>query len=291
MNSLISCIIPAFKPMFIRETIDSIIAQTYEYKQIIIVDDGSPYNLENILRDYIENNLICYIRQGNMKMASARNRGILESQGDLIAFCDDDDLWEPTKLEKQSALFSDSEVAMAYTWADSIIDGCFVSRPRACQYPENNVFTKLLLDKIYFVNSSVMIRKDCIKSVGLFNESPSIYGVDDTDMWLRICHDYHIAVVPEILTHVRMHNNQVSTDMIGMANRTLTMKRAICQKFDLMSVYYRGCLASHLFHKGYYLRETDKFRAIKYYMQAFITLPDPIYIVAVIKLLLHKILY
>jgi len=277
--------------MFIRETIDSIIAQTYEYKEIIVIDDGSPYNLENIMRDYIENNLICYIRQGNMKMAAARNRGMLEAQGDLIAFCDDDDLWEPTKLEKQVALFSDLKVGIAYTWADSLIDGVFKPRPRACQYSDSNVFADLLLNKLYFVNSSVMIRKDCIKSVGLFNESPNIYGIDDTDMWLRICYYYHTAVVPEILTHVRMHHHQVSSDLIGMANRTLNMKRNICQEFDLMSVFYRECLANHLFHKGYYLRETDKLKSLKYYTQAFTTLPQPKYFIAALKLILHKILY
>ncbi len=106
-KSLVSIIIPTYnRADVISETIDNVFSQTYKNFELIVVDDGSTDGTPAILRKYA--NRIRVITQKNAGPAAARNRGIEVSGGDIIAFQDSDDLWEPTKLERQVALLEKS---------------------------------------------------------------------------------------------------------------------------------------------------------------------------------------
>ena len=119
----ISVIIPTFNyGKYIERAIDSILTQTYQDFEIIVVDDGSTDNTKEIIRSK-KSDKIRYFYQENKGAPAARNKGIVESKGKYIAFLDADDEWLPTKLEKQVDKFqkSSNKVALIYGWA-RIID-------------------------------------------------------------------------------------------------------------------------------------------------------------------------
>ena len=111
-NCLVSVVIPNYNyGQYIGLCVQSILNQTYKHREIIVVDDGSTDNSIALLEPYLEQ--ITLLRQTNSGVNAARNRGILRAKGSLIALCDSDDYWEPTKLEKQVALMSyQSKVVM-----------------------------------------------------------------------------------------------------------------------------------------------------------------------------------
>ena len=101
-NPLISCIVPVFNgERFLAEALDSILGQTYRPLEIIVVDDGSTDATPEVAAGYAPR--VSCLRQDNRGAASAKNRGVSASRGELIAFLDADDLWLPGKLERQEA--------------------------------------------------------------------------------------------------------------------------------------------------------------------------------------------
>jgi glycosyltransferase involved in cell wall biosynthesis len=99
----VNVVIPVYNAHdVIRETIETVLAQTWKDYDIIIVDDGSTDGSGAIVREFGDR--IRHVRQENSGVARARNRGIAESAGEYIALLDHDDLWHPTKLEKQVAV-------------------------------------------------------------------------------------------------------------------------------------------------------------------------------------------
>ncbi len=103
VSTRVSVVIPVYNAQdVIRETIESVLAQTWTHYDLIVVDDGSIDGSEAIVREFGDR--IRYMRQKNSGVACARNRGIAESTGEYVTLLDHDDLWHPTKLEKQVAV-------------------------------------------------------------------------------------------------------------------------------------------------------------------------------------------
>jgi len=289
MSYLVSVVVPAYKREFIAETLWSIVSQSYKQLEIIVVDDGSPNFIYDEIKELVDKFGVRYYRQENKKMAAARNTGIGLSNGEFIAFCDDDDIWEPDKIEKQMATIISCDASLIYTFADSFCNKGKVDLPRACKYPSSKVFYDLLYGKMYFACSSVLIRKECIEAVGFFNESMSCYGVDDTDMWLRLCRNYKVAAVPEILTHIRRHENRVSNNRLGMLDRAISMKKRICRDFKLGYFSEAKCMSDYYYNYAYAcsLRNHEE-SPVKFYFYSFFYSLNVWRITPIVKLLFRK---
>src|SRR5262249_2428536 len=105
-HDLISCIVPVFNgERYLREALDSILAQTYQPLELIVLDDGSTDGTAALVAGYGER--IRYLWQANAGEAGARNRGLSIAQGEFVAFLDADDLWHPEKLRRQLARLHD----------------------------------------------------------------------------------------------------------------------------------------------------------------------------------------
>ena len=108
---MVSVIIPTFnRGWILKDAIDSVLNQEFDDYELIIVDDGSADNTQEILNSYGEGIII--LRQSNKGVSAARNRGITEATGQLIAFLDSDDLWLPQKLSRQVDFFNTNTTAM-----------------------------------------------------------------------------------------------------------------------------------------------------------------------------------
>lgn len=215
---LVSVIIPTYNRIdYICEAIDSVLVQTYEDYEIIVVDDGSTkVNVRNALEPYMHK--IKYIYQENKGLAAARNTGINNSNGKFLAFLDDDDLFEPNKLEIQSKILEKNpDVGVVYS-------DCYVF--------DTNNSTKVTLNlavareqpsngfaKLFFMSPNVLvptlfIRRKCFEDVGLFDDNLPQH--EDGDMLLRIALNWKVKFSEYPSARVRQHTGRMSKNRIGM---------------------------------------------------------------------------
>ena len=117
MNDMVSIIMPSYNTAnFISSTIKSVLAQTYTDWELIIVDDCSTDNTDEVVRPFLSDLRICYIKnEKNSGAAVSRNRALREAKGKWIAFLDSDDLWLPEKLEKQIEFMKENNYSFTYT--------------------------------------------------------------------------------------------------------------------------------------------------------------------------------
>ncbi len=200
----VSIIIPAYNAVsFLPDTIDSVYSQSLQDYEIIIVNDGSSDTTEQ-WASQITDSRVRLISQENQGLAGARNTGLTQARGEYIAFLDADDLWQPTKLEKQVKILDENpEVGLVYTWVSLIDrDGKPKGQIRG-NSDEGNVWKKLLKHNIVESGSVALVRRSCYQSVGLYDRTlPASYG-EDWDMWLRIAAQYQFKVIREPLVYYR----------------------------------------------------------------------------------------
>lgn len=200
----VSVIIPAYNAMsYLPETLESVFGQTFTDLEILIVNDGS---LDDIVEwaSQIGDSRVKFISQANQGVSAARNTGIIKAQGEYIAFLDADDLWEPTKLEKQvHCLEANPTVGLAYTWTNFIDEFGQSTGVSIFSHAEGNVWQEIVVRDMVSTGSSTMIRAECFDKVGLF-DSDLCVG-EDRDMWTRIAAYYPFAVIKEPLTLYRRH--------------------------------------------------------------------------------------
>lgn len=185
MNPRISVIIPTYNgSLYIAEAIESVLNQTYTEYEIIVIDDGSTDNTCLVLKPYMEK--IRYIYQENQGVAIARNHGIQEASGELIAFLDADDFWIlPTKLEEQVACFDkEPEVGIVQSgWRLVDRDGKNIVDKEPWQEAEKLDLRNWLLWG-HVLPSAIMIRKEWLERVNGFD--PRFSHGEDMDLILRI---------------------------------------------------------------------------------------------------------
>lgn len=188
---LVSAIIPTYnREHIIAEAVDSVLAQTYPNIEIVIVDDGSKDRTLEVLRAYGDKTRV--IAQANAGPAAARNRGIRESQGELIAFLDSDDIWLPTKTERQVNLLQRagekvtsclSNILMQWKSGDRSSFEIALLEPSTEEGIWLNVDEVLATRSVLF-NQGIMIRRQVIEKIGGFDES--IRYLEDYEFPLRL---------------------------------------------------------------------------------------------------------
>lgn len=214
MNYLVSVILPTYNGVergYLKEAITSVLQQSYPNYELIIVNDGSTDTTGQFCFQYADNDKINYIEQENKGLASARNTGIRNSNGDFICFLDDDDLWKKDKLRKQVDFFSacsDDSVGMIYTAAEYINEESKVIGVRytaAC----GNIHRRLIYKgNIITCPSAVMIKRAVLDKVGLINET--MKSLEDFELWLRIARNFSIYSTAERLVFYRLHTNRIT---------------------------------------------------------------------------------
>ena len=211
----VSIIIPAYKhASFIVETIDSVLCQSFRDFEIIVVNDGSPDDTEDVLQSYIEQRRIRYIRQENQGVATARNRGLASATGEFIAFLDDDDTWPPDKLEWQVRCLEQSAAVLvagnlrAHGTADKVSGRDVGSHDRlgVADFFKTNPFGS---------PGQTLIRRSALEQVRGFD--PEIWGVDDLDLWIRLSQIGEIRKYDRLALFYRVHDANASLDLARMA--------------------------------------------------------------------------
>jgi glycosyltransferase involved in cell wall biosynthesis len=198
-----SVVIPAYNARdLIGSTIRSVLEQTRDDFELIVVDDGSHDGTPDVV-SAIDDPHLRLVRQANSGTAGARNRGVLESSGELVSFLDNDDLWMPTYLEMMgAALEADAGAGFAYTDGWSFDDrsrrimrrsAMSGSDPPVPPPSDREEFLAELMRR-NFILSSATVRRSALEEVGGFRDN--LGGCDDYDLWVRILLAGHRAVRP-----------------------------------------------------------------------------------------------
>lgn len=215
----VSINIPCFNSeKHIAETLQSVLSQTFEDFEIILVNDGSTDMTEEIIKTFSDPR-IKYYYQKNMGLSKTRNKQLGLSSGDFIAFLDHDDIWLPTKLEKQIQLF-ENQPKVGLVYCDTIFfnDKGDVKRLYSNRVPpRGNVFRQIL--KNYFLAMpSVVIRKQALESQQQwFDENFSMS--EEYDLFIRIAHDWDFDYVNEPLAKWRMHSTSLTFSKRELVSR------------------------------------------------------------------------
>jgi len=212
VGKLVSVVIPTYnRANIITDAVNTVLKQTYQNFEILIIDDGSTDNTENIIKE-IQDQRIKYIYQENNGPAKARNNGIKHSKGEYIVFLDSDDLWHPELLEKHiKILNANSNIGMVSNHSlYKTFDGQYI-RKKTCQAKNNKEYLRYILtepDKAYPGPSTTMFKRECFEKVGYFDETLDF--CEDWDMCFRVALFYEFHCINETLTYVRVHQNSLS---------------------------------------------------------------------------------
>jgi len=202
---------------WIRQSIDSILAQTYrEFEFIIINDNPTSQNVQNLLNKYsiIDKRIKILINQENLGLAESLNKGIKMAKGEYIARMDADDFSRPQRLEKQiSYLKQHSNIALCGTWAKffgeiSILKTRKFKMPITCEAAEiQSIFASPL------IHPSIMARANILRD-NLYN--PSLRKAQDFDLWSRLsCSGYKMASLPSYLIHYRITDKSLQSNVVS----------------------------------------------------------------------------
>jgi len=200
----VSVIIPTYnRAAMLDDAVSSVLAQTYQNFEILISDDGSTDNTQEVVKKFDERVNYLYSNHSGIP-AIVRNKAIIEASGEYIAFLDSDDLWLPDKLELQVEVFeNDSTIGLVCSNA-FIIDN--FSGQTHNYYLEQGqgqsgyIFIELLKNN-FIVTSTVVVRRASLDQAGYF--SADLRGCEDYNLWLRIAHKWRILYVEKPLACYR----------------------------------------------------------------------------------------
>ncbi|CAD5917263.1 putative glycosyltransferase RBE_0706 [Planktothrix rubescens] len=209
---MISVVIPAYNAeKTIQQTIDSVLNQTFQDFEIIVINDGSTDLTLDIVSG-INDPRIKILSYPNSGAAVSRNRGFDVAKGEYIALLDADDLWTSDKLEAQyNALQSHPQASVAYSWTDYIDQsGQFLQSGRHLAF-QGNVYPELLVKNFLENGSNPLICRQTVIQIGGFDES--LLGGQDWDFYIRLAQNYEFLVVPKVQILYRVSSQSISSQL------------------------------------------------------------------------------
>jgi len=259
LDSLVSIIMPAYNAeKYIGDSIKSVLAQTYSNWELIVVDDGSTDSTAAVVQEFAaRDSRIKYIFQENGRLGKARNTGIRNAAGSLIAFLDSDDLWVETKLEAQTRAIAEKKAdvvfSKAWIFTDQDITGETETMLSTVGLFSGPDFFDSLVRQNQLPILTVLLKKAALDRVGLFEEEKPYHGCEDYDLWLRLAKaEFIFYGMPDVLARYRRHG----TAMTAIASNSfkpmlLIVRRHIddssfseLEKRKLLTGLYRAVIAS-----------------------------------------------
>ncbi|WP_414754032.1 glycosyltransferase family 2 protein [Anabaena sp. CCY 9910] len=271
----VSVVIPAYNAMqYLPATVESVLQQTFTDIEILIINDGSS---DNILAwtAQITDPRVQVISQKNQGLSGARNMGINHASGEYIAFIDADDLWLPTKLEKQVKCLDNSpQAGLVYTWTAWTDETGKPTGVIVASDVEGYVWEQMVVNDKISNGSSAMVRRICFDKVGLFDTE--LTSSEDRDMWIRLAAHYHFAVVKEPLTLYRRHSQSMSKNRPKMLKniRRVFEKTFETVPTELLYLRNRSYGWINLYTAWTCMDEKNHQEAIKYRRQALLHYPQ-----------------
>ena len=266
-NPTVSVIIPTYnRANLIDKSILSVLNQTYDDFELIIIDDGSTDNTADVINGF-DDERIRYIRhETNKGLAAARNTGINFSIGVFISFQDDDDEWVTKKLEKEINVMKKSKpnVGVVYSGLCRIKDNKKTYLPEPEHILREGDLSNELI-KRNFVHSLILIRRSCFEKVGLYDED--LRAVEDWDLNLRLSKYYKFKFIDEALIKSYKDDSSLSSNlslMLDCTEKIFEKHSSVFNKHKKAVAEIYGYLASQFCLEGQLMKGRQCFsKAIK----------------------------
>jgi glycosyltransferase involved in cell wall biosynthesis len=256
----VSVVIPTFNyGRFIAEAIESVLRQTRAADEIIVVDDGSTDGTEAVVAAFGDK--VRYLRQENAGVCAARNRGVAESSGDVIAFLDADDIWHAGKIEKQLEKFAaDAEIGLVHCAMREFESETGETLRLHAEGMEGDVADELLLwerTAIIGCGTAVMVSRKAFDEARGFDTRLKVS--EDWDLCYRIARRYKVGFVPEVLVDYRSHGAAAHRNVREMERGMgIFYEKAFSEGGEVLQLKnralgnYHKVLAGSYFYSGQY---------------------------------------
>lgn len=232
---LVSVVIPTYgRDTPLHRSVNSVLDQTYEPTELIVVDDHSPVPAEEILESDIteQDNLTLIRHESNRGANAARKTGIDAATGEYIAFLDDDDEWLPTKLEKQVTRSKETGAEVVYTWVSQVVNGEVVAGKTASN--SGDVLTEFFLEDFIGTFSAVMIHRSVINRAGY--PDTDFPSWQDWDYFIRLAQVAEFAPVTERL--VRRHTEGQDRISDEYETKNFTSAKLLLDKHEQLAAQH-----------------------------------------------------
>lgn len=272
---LVSIIINCYNSeKYLRQAIDSILAQTYENWEIIFWDNQSTDGSANIVKGYRNNKIKYYYAQSHTSLGEARKDAIGKANGVWIAFLDCDDFWIPQKLEIQMQMVANKNYVLCYAGISEISPDEKIIRNVHPMYESGNMFEKQLMQ--FDINMvTPIIRKDVLDKFSI-NFNPKITASEEYNLFMRLAAKGDICAIPQILGSYRVYNSsltnkqisrwaierQLTIDQIKEENPGIDKEYPLAfEKAIVRGVYYS---VRYLMSEGHFLEARKRMKSIRF---------------------------
>ena len=273
-NPLISVLIPVYNgENYLRESVDSVLAQTFKDFELLVIDDGSKDDTWNIIESY--GNQLKGLRKENGGVATALNLGIKEARGQWIAWLSHDDIFLPNKLERQIEFLDHNPKYRACYTGFYVIDklGKLIRQRDVPNYPDKQIL-RTLFGVCYINGSSMLIHRTCFDIIGMFNTSLRL--TQDIEFWFRLASAIQLGSLNEPLIKWRWHPDQDSGNLIAQKAEEQKMYDQVFHQLGIGKIFpelkrpisdpktiswgYEWFGDTMLHHHGWYLFAIDQYQ-------------------------------
>ena len=218
----VSVIIPTYnRADYLPQALRSVFDQSLSPSEVIVVDDGSSDGTADLVRGFRP--AVRYIWQDHRGVSAARNLGLDEARGEVIAWLDADDLWEPDFLAASISHLEDQKLDGVYTGCIHIdAEGNTLPQHGDRVVPPSELYSSLI-DGNFIATPAIVLRKECYNQVDPFDTALSI--CEDYDMWLRLAREFTIAGLAAPLVKIRVHDSNTVGDAAAFSQFRLALVR------------------------------------------------------------------
>lgn len=247
---MVSVVLPTYnREKSLGKSIESVLNQTYQDFELIIVDDGSSDNSKELIQKYFEKDpRINYVYEENAGYPSAINRGLIECKGEYIAFEDSDDIWDNSKLEKELTSLNDNNAD--YVFCRMEYKDLALQFPNEQAEDKNGDIFQRLLQGNMIGGPTLLFKHECINNIGGFDTN--LPSFQDYDFVLRLSQKYKAAFVPEVLLYCGSGND-------NMQGENVTYFKASLMILEKYKYYYKKYPISTAKYLNTLFTNADKF--------------------------------
>jgi glycosyltransferase involved in cell wall biosynthesis len=243
MTPQISVIIPTCnRPGLLPTAIRSVLGQSFNDFELVIVDDASDESLDGVVETFQDDRVRWIRHEYRRGAAAARNTGIRNSDGEFVAFLDDDDEWYPEKLARQVSVLlrSHRDIGAVYTGYDVVDRDTGKVLSRMLPVHRGDVSSGLLEGNCVGPTSTMLLRRTCFEDVGMFDET--LPSFQEYDLWIRLSRAYQFDYVSECLFNYHVHSKRIWTNPEVIQEGLHILVR----KYGASEIFRKTCSACYL---------------------------------------------